>query len=416
MIDINRQFMGGYTLPDIALLEHPIGTLGMVGKYLKSKQQVYITLDEMDEFAKDEKFWFYESDASLYNRLESVDDLSAGYDFSDVTNLFGISEYIGVYEKYLPSFPYLQHAKINGLDILLNVYDAYSLYNVSRRPAILKDKVEGHLLLCNQHAEHCHEIHDFEFNVPEIVNYAHFVEKHYEKDVMIPCFQDPVHLVSVNLPYNFYAYQPTPPNIYNWDVEKQEHLFGGMSSSDFMVLVNEVCINGITSPLFMRMNGEILSSNNLETNIILFIAKLLRLPSIPVTLYLSNEDIGKNHLVDALINYTEKRRSMFRSVSSMNHILDPYMVLNKSDQLLELTSGYQASNYRVFSSDKFVTVRYLDNENTSENLEKADDPIAADHEKLRNEASANLSTDVEKMIQSLLGNTTTEQVDTSGGN
>lgn len=400
---INECFLNAYTPPKLVKSTHRVPEAGDVNKHLKSRQTIHLTKNELDELAKNESFWFYESDLAMYNRLKDMNKMFEDGEFDDIDDGYGLSEYIGVHEKYLPSMDYLQYIAMNNInDIFMTVYDAHSLINIEKRFEILRDKIVGHTMLSN-HLNGKKEIPKYEFTVPNTVTYNKFVDKKYEPNVLISCFQEPVHIISVNIPYSLYLYQPLPHNIYNWDINANEYRFGSLNEDEFNELLNNVCINGITKPLFMRMNGEVLSAVDDESNLIILIAKLLKLPYIPVNIYLSNEDIGKNYFVDAVIENTKNRQPIYKNIGAMKNIFEPYMIIHRPNEDIR---SKNIDKYTVFSTDNNLSIRYINDINILSTLsseDEDDEEINNLHKEMQNKLMESINNDINNVIKQLNG-------------
>lgn len=400
---ITEQFLESFNSPKIIFQDFKTSEFDNIDNYLnlKSRQRISITQEEMDELSSNKDFWFYESDKEFYDRIFNTSDITGDIDYSNISDAFGLSEYVAIHEKYLPFMPYLQYTKMNDTDILMNVYDSYSLSGVSRRNEILKEKINKNLHVKN-YPETKDELPEFDFKIPNNVKYGRFINQAYMSDVMIPCFKDPVHIVSVNIPYDTYIYQPLPISTYNWDIDNKVHVFGGYSIKEFINLFKDICINGIHKPLFMRFDGRILSSIDNETNLIIFIAKLLKLPSIPVSIYLSNEDIGINHLIKGMV-YDKRGDIKITNIASINKNLFPYIIISKEDDDIDFINlqgktQYPAYAYKIFTYNDGYVIRYLDLNNNDDN---ENEEILKQHEEMKEKEIESLSNDVNVVLENL---------------
>lgn len=398
MSGINEYFLNSYTPPKLMTFNQNFVGFGDIHKHLKSYQTIIISKEEMDSLAKNKDFWFYESDMEMYDKLESMTKMFDDNKFDNIKDGYGISEYIGVNEKYIPSIEYLQYIVMTNSDVVISVYDAYSLYNISKRNEILRDKIVGQLLI-RHNDDYDQTLPKYEFIIPKNIKYSKFNNKKYESNVLVSCFQDPVHILSVDIPYSFYSYQPLPHNIYTFDIDKKIHRFGSLYENEFNKLLDDICINGITKPLFMRMNGEVLSSTDEETNLTLLIAKLLKLPSIPVNIYLSNEDIGKNHLIDAVM-YDSNNKSIYKNIGFMKNVFEPYMIVHKpNDQII----NDNIQKYTVFSDDDNLIIRYLNSNEDIDFQNYSNSDIKYLHNKMANKEVEKINKEIDKVIKYLNG-------------
>lgn len=400
---ITEQFLEAFESPKIIFQDFNTSEFDNIDNYLnlKSRQKITITQEEMDQIASNEDFWFYESDKECYDRIFNMSDITGGVDYSNITDAFGLSEYVAIHEKYIPYMPYLQYTKMNDIDILMNVYDTHSLSGISRRNEIIKEKINKNLKI-KGYPEAKEKLPEFDFKIPTKVRYGKFINNTHKSDIMIPSFKDPVHITSVNIPYSNYVYQPLPISTYNWDIDDNKHIFGGYSVEEFENLFEDICTNGIQEPLFMRLDGKILSSIDDKTNLIIFIAKVLKLPSIPVNVYLTNEDIGINHLVKGMV-YDKRGNIRIPDITSINKDLFPYIIISKEDEDIDFIdiqskTQYSPYAYKIFNQNEGYIIRYLDL-NSIENIDNED--IMKQHELMKEKEIESLNNEINIILDNI---------------
>lgn len=394
-MEINNQFIDNYTPPELLYASHHTNGRVSAANYLKSRQTVTVSADDIRELAKDPNSWFYESDIELVNNPENVNQT---YDYTPNSDMYGMSEYIGVYERYLPNEEYLYHAVTNNLDITMNVYDAHSLYNLKKRNKILRSKIVGNSSLRDNGVVQS-SIPSFEFKVPTVVKYSKFVNTKYQFDVSLPAFEKPVQMISINIPYSMYSNQPMLPSVYNWDIDKSEHKFCNLNSEQFNSLLQDICENGITKPLFMRMDIKgILTSVDIETNLILFIASILKLPSIPVTVYMSNEYVYRNDLIEGIIN-SMNNPDKFNNSAIVNNIFAPYVMINTYSNII--SKNINTSFYKSIDNINDIDMLCLNQNEVPELIVKPVENINAVALSMKDEMVKKLSDKINESIKSL---------------
>lgn len=360
---IDKRILEEFTLPELVVNEYDfrIGN-NIVKRHLASKQIIRLTATEGKKFLKKEATFLI---PRLHQYYKSSHDEIPGEitDFSSIQDGYLHSEYFGEQMKYSPSIEYLRYLKSSQKGLIINLYDGENLFrDIDQSDSLLSEKA------FMESARY--QLPDYPFKRPEKVFYTAFKETSYLDNVSVDCCYNPIPLLSINLPYEYYEKQYLPRNIYNWDVEKKEYSFGGKTVEEFETLFDKICHEGIQQPLFMRINKGKITSINDETLLILFIAKYLRIPTIPVTLYLSNEDVmipTVNELLEATNVFFGKQRNKEGELIFINEICYPYFVFQevneedkKSRQFKSGGRRFNKAQYLPSNQDEDVLNRYLD--------------------------------------------------------
>jgi hypothetical protein len=409
MATIAEQFLGAYEPPKMMNDKYENSGLTDVSNYLKSKQVISLTQDELKQLAADKDSWFKESNITEFNNLEKSSKYSSDHNFTIIDKDYGISDYIGGYEKYLPSMYYLWWAKKNNENVTINVYDAFSLTDINKRNQILRDKIIGMRKALNKTTEEDRIMYnvnpyDFDFKT-SIIKYTRFVESKYVENVTIPSLKNPATIISVNLPLAMYCVQPLPPNIYNYDIDKKVFTFGTYSANDFDEFLHDLAHYGITEPLFMRMNGQFITSTDERTMLTLFAAILLKIPSIPVNIYFTDESFGSNELMEELFKLGYYDRKLYNGTSYMDFIFAPNIVIRETNYRgsMEINnSPYPLSTYTEFNSDKYISIRKYDpskaNDSTlKSNSEEVENLIKKNLEDINNKVTEEINSVIKKL-------------------
>lgn len=405
MATLAEQILSSYEPPNIIKTFNDIVELGNIDVHLKSRQLITITQDEMDKLAEDHDSWFFESDIDAYHNLTRSSEYGSDYDFSKEKDGYGISEYIGKYEKYIPNLYYLWYTKQNNTDILMNVYGAYSLLDMRQRNQILRDKIEGFEKLCRVNANDPEKIQGTKFDVELgrcICN--RFAKTKYESKVVIPTFIDEITIISTNIPYDIYMNQPLPFNAYNYDIDKKEYFFGSYSYDEFMEILIDIRTNGITDPLFMRLDGELLSTSDDKSMAIITAALILRLPYIPVNIIITTEDNGLNKMMAGIVKDNTYKRKIYSNPSVLNKCLAPAAVIHASDiskdNLNKLHSLYNLNHYQTIGNNDIVTLRIYDESLIKEdNSDPIDDINRQNLQHAEEELNSLINAQIEKLIK-----------------
>lgn len=405
MPTIAEQFKETYESPKLVKEQYEFIDKGNISNHLKTKQVIKLTLDEMNKLSEDPDFWFYESDMNDYKNINTSSKYETSFDFSKQVDGYDISEYVGKCEKYLPSMHYLWWANHNNKDVMINVYDAYSLVdnNLNRRNEILRDKITGFHGSSDTINSPKLDITPYDdFNIKSNITYSKFLKNKCTDNVLASKFADPLTIISTNIPYSMYSLQPLPVNIYNWDIDKNVFTFGSYSLKKFESLLKDIMEYGISNPLFMRMEGQVLSSPDEETMLTVLAAKILKLPSIPVNIYFTKERAGINRLMDTLIKFNTPK-PIYKNPSFMNSFLAPDIIVHSTNasslELQRLNSIYPLTEYSGINRDEFITIRkFTGTKNKSTNTDPEIEKIVQENLK---RAEENINKEISNKIDEL---------------
>lgn len=115
------------------------------------------------------------------------------------------------------------------------------------------------------------------------IKYSIVAEPSYN---IIRCQGIDVPCLFVNLPYEYYNKIEDLDYLAYYDFQKENFYFTGTAYKDLIPTMNNIADNGFYNPLYLKItNGNIVCT--LESHDKLIIAKMLRLPYIPVCLYLT---------------------------------------------------------------------------------------------------------------------------------
>lgn len=355
---IDKLIIASYTPPPLSIMTYKFSKSnnGMEKMQLASKQTISINPTERDTLLADNNIWLLSYLLDFYNNVNNIYDEQVGpvTDFSKTTDGYLLSEYFGGHEKFISPINYLRYMKQTNDNCVMNIYDGEnSLGNFGMRPKVINEKV---LLQENIH----HDFPEYDFKAPETINYSVFTKTKYECKVFVECCYNAIPLLSINVPYQFYMDQYIPRNIFTWDIDKKQHCFAGKSPDEFDILMKDICENGIQRPIIMRISKGSISSVNDENMLILLIAKYLRLPSIPITLYISDEDVMVNKVTESLKNTGIGNHGIDMMLSnSANKLCKPYFIFTLYDK--------DSTNNNTFmvGRETFQSVQYIRNADTN---------------------------------------------------
>lgn len=96
--------------------------------------------------------------------------------------------------------------------------------------------------------------------------------------------------LTLNIPFEYYSKQDIPNDIIS--IIDNKYIFKGINNSDAIGLFEDICNKGIPTRFSMEIRGGKLYSDNPIDYIILLIAIWIKLPSIPITLYMISDYIS----------------------------------------------------------------------------------------------------------------------------
>lgn len=245
-----------------------------IHRHLGSRQLIHLTAEEVNEVLD-------ECDVPLPEFLFRYGNNETSYDptpYIDVTEWYGTSDYLGSSNVFIPTLNYFGHVKTNRAEFFMNVFNGR---NADIHIGIIQkkiNKVKPEDLPSGNF--------EFGFNAPGKIPYTVFDETRYNPKASINKYLFRFPVLSINVPYEYYSIQDIPENIYTWDIDSNEYRFADKSTEKVMTMFDDICRNGIQMPLFMQIaQGKIVSASD-DNYIALLIAQYLKLPSIPVTLYM----------------------------------------------------------------------------------------------------------------------------------
>lgn len=245
-----------------------------IHRHLASRQLIHLTSDEVNTVLD-------ECDVPLPEFLFRYGNNETSYDptpYIGVTDWYGTSDYLGSSNVFIPTLNYFGHVKTNRAEFFMNVFNG-------RYADIPINIIQGKISKI-QFEDLPSENFAFNVKTPANVVYTVFDETRYNPKASINKYLFRFPVLSINIPYEYYSIQNIPENIYTWDIDNNEYRFANKSTHEILAMFDDICENGIQTPLFMQISqGKIVSASD-DNYIALLIAQYLKLPSIPVTLYM----------------------------------------------------------------------------------------------------------------------------------
>ncbi|MCM1215369.1 MAG: hypothetical protein NC548_12725 [Lachnospiraceae bacterium] len=369
-----------------------------IKKHLKTKQTITIHTSTLKEIVD-----VYGRGNSNYH--DDFTDVEAG-NFDNLKDGYGISEYFGGSGMYIPSPEYVMYMKDLSKDFIMNVYNGVKTNIPIPSVQNLIRKISDQDLPVG-----------IEFPEVKNVNFTMFNGIKYQQGIRIGKYMYRFPILSLNLPYEFYSKQEIPEHIYTVDFDRQEYSLAGRSTEDSINLFNEICDLGIRKHLFMQIeNGKIVSADD-DAYAIMLIATYLKLPTIPVTLYMLNNDSTGNLLISNrqidIMNkfHGNSRVATQEEVGLINELCDPYFVFFHKGYNDEVVETIMKSDYvpnKEVTGDTILDHTdvdfYLDELHQEPDIPEktvTDEDTQKMHEEMMKEASQSISNDIEEYLRNM---------------
>jgi len=284
-------------LPGLITKQHTIEELADINSIIKSKQTISIQKHDLENLYK-----CLSDEVQLALRRKSnnkVKTLTA--ECEDVVyDNFG---YLGTFDVFSISPDYIEYIKTNTPEELkLNIYN---IEGSKKFPEFLKK----YLLYPDK-------IPQYEYAAPKNIKYTEFSKTKYKNYFNLD--KSPVSCLMTNLPYEYYKDIQLLDFNACYDLNKQDFWFTGDSVCVHNIILDKMAAEGIREPLYLKIDGGTVVSAN-DYHWLLLIAKQLKLPSIPVCLYVTGQEID---------NF-EKFMTRKKDKSLISKICAPYIIFDE---------------------------------------------------------------------------------------
>ena len=277
------------SIPELVTHNMIIGeTNSGIGKYLSTKQIIQLSEGETNDLIHmidNGEIDIGNYLSSLYIDYEYTDEDDKMY--SNLEDGYNVSEFFSGYDMYIPKRRYFNYIFTHPNSI--GVFNIYNGKSANMPIDIIKSKISplGRDSIPG----------NFNFPVIRKIKYTTFKSTLYLKKNRVNSYPLSFPAMCVNLPYSYYSKQYIPENIYTYDIDTKKYSFAGMDEDTFTDYFKDICENGIRRSVFIQIrNGRIISASN-EDYLILLIASYLKLPTIPVVIYMMNNNQMNNLLI-----------------------------------------------------------------------------------------------------------------------
>lgn len=276
-----------------------------------NKEEIKTLLEDKDNFLSEEN----------YNKLKNVFENNTLYD-EDISEE-NVLAYINTNGKFYINPLYLYNQLKNNEDIKIYVYD------VSEYLARAKYGLEYHNVFESKFIWERIKSPSIDIELKnEIKKVNIFEDKFYKSNLKIDDIK--VNVLCTNLSYLAYKNQILHENIISYN-EVDGFRFGNLSKEEFIEKYDDIRLNAIKQPLIFNIDNGFLTSLSINDNIILLIAKILKIPKIPAILYTSNNIELRDAILDDLkIN---KHYEIEMSFKNLSYDIEPYFILSNQSEI-----------------------------------------------------------------------------------
>lgn len=285
--------------------------------FLSSKEVRRIPNDHKDEFFQQTPSFLFPEYEEFFRNLDPAITTSEA-DYSNLTDGHNVSELFADSKRYRVTPDYLKYIKASKNDFVINVYGGEdtlittSLWNFTDSPAGRQKFANG-------------LIPPYQLASPDKLMCAVLEKATYVDRLLIESCRNYITVLAIDIPYSYYSGQILKGNIFTWNINEEKYQIGGMDISVIDKKIHEVAALGFEKPLVMRIDEGCLTPIDDETAILMFIATYLNLPTIPVVLYMSDEEVMKNRVIEEL--HDSVHSDMWhnpQALDTINNICKPY--------------------------------------------------------------------------------------------
>lgn len=395
MNELMKQILESFQLPEMTTSKVPVTIDTEILHSHVSRRRISLPAEDVRELCDYPDAWLYPTDISGV-----LGNLPANH--PGTTGSVAFAEYIGGIEKFYPYVPGVRTAIGAGVPIDLTVYSANQLVDKARRPTPITKHIGDELksaIDMKIGSDHNEGVPVFEFQKPEMVVMTSFVAPKYDYAVTARCFMERCNILATNLPYDYYHYQPLELSAYTLDEDDGKFRFCGMDEDAFLPMLYGVYNRGITEPIIFTISGEVLIPYGTESTINLFIAKLLKLPTIPALIVASNDTSVHNFFMEGVMNAKPNMREMVKtSLQHIRHMLMPYIaIIDHAEMDTSLPTfnvngtAYQKALYRKFTNHGETDVYCLATDVDSAMMTSSEEKVQQAQKELADKASARMN-------------------------
>jgi hypothetical protein len=326
-------------------------------------------------------------------------------DYSNLKDFYGIAEYYGSQNYFQVTPDYLKFIKNSTDGFYVNSYTASSHGNTDR-----DGRADNHI---NRQIRKFRkqENSNVKFVKPDEINYSRIGNSIYSDNLKIEASPTGFPVLAIDVPLSLYRYQNSYSNTYFWDIDTEEFRVCNIGLDEINKRIQALAKDGIKEPLVVRIENGIFYPLDDETKITMLLATYLALPTIPVIIYMTNENALIDEDARDLIQMTKRQDKL---LDTANYHLYPYFLFKESGDTASTIKV--RGNKAYLSQYKGVTLPYRDRDNISnlyfdpnapepkvviddDNFEEEDRKY---HEKMRTELLDKMAKEAEEVCKNII--------------
>lgn len=335
----------------------------------------------------------------------------------NVEDGYGLSEFFGKYNRFIPDSRYFTHVVTHKTDAVLNVYNGITAdTGVPEIQDIIQPVDISEI-----------NIGKLPFDKVERAKFTRIMEpgmsvgfdvdkdKMYHSNIRIESYMFGFPTMSCNIPYNIYSKIEIPENIYTWDIDQNKYSIAGLSEDKFIEYFRYICTRGFERPFYMQIRqGKIISMSNIEY-IALLVAKWLKLPTIPAVLYMlhncghNNYALLSSRPIDVITRDIPDLKPDQETLELANRLCNPTFVFTDARHMY--TTGLRtdtSKKYRqIFKYDseegKAADAFMVIDDSEEDDNKYSEEPLESVQQRLKCDITSQIDDDVAQALKKLIG-------------
>lgn len=322
-------------------------------RFLTSKEVRHVPQDKKEEMFEWNPSVLFPDYEEFYRSLDPATECDS--DYSNLSDGHNISELFCESHRFRVTPDYLKYIKSSNDGFTINVYGGENTM-ISKDLWNFTDSPEGRSKFANKLME------PYQFSTPDTVVCTSLDNTSYWDNMLIETCRNYISVLAIDLPNSYYSAQIIKGSIFTWDIVAEKYQVGGLEISEINKRINEIAANGFLKPLVMRIDEGCLTPIDDDTAIDMFIATYLDLPTIPVALYMSDEDVMKNRVMEELHDCIHSNMCHDpAALDVINNICKPYFFF----ELAEAGSGsvYMKTGLTYLHKNQYPSMNNINDPN-----------------------------------------------------
>lgn len=348
------------TLP----IEKPVFYKKSLKRFLSSKEVLHVSQEDKDEILSWSPSVLLPDYEVFYKSLD--EDAKPENDYSGLTDGYNVSEFFAASRRYRVTADYLRYIKSTEDGYIINIYGGENTLTTNVTGGHC-GKGSGNIWKYTSNPEGrarfgSGDIPDYEFASPDTVVYSEIGKSKYWDRMLISSCRNPIAAMTIDLPQKYFSNQILVGNIFTWDINAEKYQVAGLNIDEINKRIEKIAAKGFTKPLVFRINEGCLTPSDDDTSIDLFLATYLNLPTIPAILYLSDEDVAKNTVIEELHDIVHS--NLWHDAEAMSYVNDickPYFYFELAEQAQK--NAFLIVGGKQTARSQYLTMNNIDDPN-----------------------------------------------------